>query len=186
MKKDLLKSLHPVVKTNDVNKNKAIKLWKEFINNIDIEETNRWSQEQVDDGLDVYFYEYPYNPTRRDMAVIASLLAWLPSNCGRSFLSECEKMSKILDSKDKGYVCAWAIENNRVTYMNHGYTCLEYLLSPIEEHDSVFRGLKCTPNYFISIHDMECANYFVKWLASQDGQMFLDQFNDTVVKFRYG
>lgn len=164
---ELLSNLRPVTITDDPVRKNIINLWNGYITSYDIGEYNH-----SNDGLEIYFKNYPYMPEARDIVVIASLLAWLPSNAGISFLHECNQLTAKHNSRELGYTFAWAKENKRLHYMSNGYTTLEYLLTPIEYYD-VHRGLICAPNRFITIYDIEAANYFINWLASADGQYFL-------------
>ena len=176
----LFLNLSPIIETVEIKKLLTIELWKNFILDIDVSIINNTSGRQYRDGLDFYFTSYPYYlPNQRDMAVIASILVWLPSNCGKAFLADCEKFSKLHKCKERGYRNAWAEENARKVGFNNGLTCLEYLLTPIKYHD-MYNGLNCDTSQFISVRDLECANYFMYWLSTTDGQSFLKVINDSV------
>lgn len=164
-----LKPLNPCVEPLRVM---MLEQFKSFMLDYDIEHLNNGSFKQYSNGMEFFFRYYRLNAEHREIVVIASVLSWLASNCGRSFLHEAEKLAAQFNRR-KGYIYAWADENQRMAGTNNGFTLLEHLLTPYEYHD-FNHGLSCAINTFVSVNDLEIANCLIHWLAEGDGQVYLD------------
>lgn len=171
---ELLEALKPINPVTEPQRLMMIEQFQKFMLEYDIEKLNETSFQQYEDGLDYFFHTFKLMPTEREMQVIATVLAWLNSNCGRSFLYEAESMSRLFKNyRYKGYVCAWAYEDKRQIGSNHGFTLLEHLLTP-SEHRDLHRGLLCNINQFVSVNDHEIVKCLIQWLSTGDGQSYLD------------
>lgn len=114
-------------------------------------------------------WDYPHPVGQREATVCASLICWLGTNCGLSFLQEARRLAAMIRSPEKAYLSAWAIENFRVRHVNMGYRTLEHCLSPREEAGT-FGYVKPIE---LSAADYETAEHLARWLGSVDGQRFL-------------
>lgn len=170
---ELLNHLIPIVPTQDNRNIAMIESFKKFFIEYDMDRLNDCSLSYFNDYTEYFFNNFPYQPNERHLNVIGAFLGWLGSNCGRAFINEANRLGILVQSAHKGYVYAWAAENQRLTGINSGITVLEYLLTPLEHHDAQL-GLRTYCNQFVTSHDIETVNYFVHWLATAHGQAFLE------------
>lgn len=178
---ELLKHLIPIVPTQENRNIAMIENFKRFFIEYDMDRLNDCSLSYFNDYSEFFFNSFPYRPNERHLNVIGSFVGWLGSNCGRAFISEAKRLGSVVQSTHKGYIYAWAAENQRLTGINSGITVLEYLLTPLEHHDPQL-GLKTHCNQFVTSHDIETINFLVHWLATAHGQDFLGPAFDEVSK----
>lgn len=178
---ELLEFLTPVVPTND-NRNLAmIELFKKFFIQYDMDHLNDAAVTYFNDYASFFFHNFPYIPNERHLNVMGAFIGWLGSNCGRGFLMEAKRLGVMAESTHKGFIYAWAAENQRLHGINDGYTVLEYLLTPLEHHDPN-HGLNSQFNQFVTSHDIETVNYLVHWLATAHGQSFINPAFEAISK----
>jgi hypothetical protein len=107
---------------------------------------------------------HPFQLTERSATVAASLVCWLGTNMGRCFLEEAAKLAKRHTCSQEAYLMAWAAQNARRSFCNHGRRALESCLISDAEPNLV---------PVLSADDYEVAEHLVMWLGSKDGQKFL-------------
>ncbi len=178
---ELLDELKPIVPTTENRHLAMIEHFKNFFLSYDMVQLNDYSLHYFHDYADYYFSSFPYPVVARHLQVMGSFIGWLGSNCGRVFLNEAKRLGELNQSLHKGYIYAWASENERITGVNDGTTVLEYLLTPAEKHDTEY-GLNCPCNHFVSSHDIETVNHLIHWLATSHGQSFLTPAYEHVSK----
>ncbi|MGY3581390.1 hypothetical protein ACVIGB_000540 [Bradyrhizobium sp. USDA 4341] len=101
----------------------------------------------------------PWEPISADAAAATSLISWLGTNCGRSFLDGATRRAKQHPELEKcdAYVLAWANENRRVPGWNHHRRTLDAIL----------------PADHINLRSVEIIEITVRWLGSSDGQRLI-------------
>jgi hypothetical protein len=131
---------------------------------------------QRDDGSDDYAIEgvltvFPRVIEQRHATVLASVVCWLGTNCGHSFLEQAKTISaKLHERTEEQYVIAWAIENLRRGYINSGDRAIEAILA------TEYRGWRCVRPE-LSADDLEVVELLMHWLGSRSGQDFLQNCN---------
>lgn len=173
----LLKHLKPIVPTTEARRLLPIALFEQFLRGVDdyIDELNKTEMYEASNGIEWFFDNMPYVVTERDFHVIASLLSWLGSNCGRCFVQEAFQYEDKLESLEKGFLLSWADWNKRKSWMNNGCTLIEHLLTP-PEHLNSHQEITCVANRHVTIHDVEIINYMTLWFATNDGVEYLKKF----------
>lgn len=179
----LLEDLKPISNNTEKSKWIMIDKWKAYIENFDMKKYNLSAFHQRNDGLEVYFLDFPYTPNTRTMHVIASFLLWLGSNIGQAFLSDVECAFKHLKSKRKAFISTWALENDRLPGMNHGFRITEWILTPVEFHHQNL-GMTCHANKHVTIEDLETIDHLIHWLASSNGQNYLESTKEDYKRAR--
>lgn len=112
-------------------------------------------------------WDLPENITDRHSQVSASLIRWLGTNNGRSFLEEADSMSILMRSRENGYVAAWALHNRRRISTDYGWRTDEAVLSP-----SALNGEK-VERPVLSYSDAETIETLVGWLGTEKGEEFV-------------
>lgn len=114
----------------------------------------------------------PMQIEQRHATAAASFVCWLGTNCGRSFLMLGKRAAEGQRplNKVKAWLGEWAWENARVRGVNHGTRTVEHCLAPADHMGS--GGLSCIPD--LSVTDYEVIDHVVMWLASLDGERFIE------------
>jgi len=112
-------------------------------------------------------WDVPGHLNDRHSQVSASLIRWLGTNNGRAFLEEAENMSILMRSREKGFVAAWALCNQRRLSTCYGWRTVEAILSPVVLNDAnVDRPT-------LSFEDAETIDTLMGWLGSEKGEEFV-------------
>ena len=110
-------------------------------------------------------------PNARDARVATSLVCWLGTNVGTTFLEKADRLADAfaVDSltashqRANGYVAAWALENERHHLMNSSLTIRECLLSETLQEP----GRRC------GWRGAETMELTLRWLGGEAGQAFI-------------
>jgi hypothetical protein len=102
----------------------------------------------------------PWEPIAADSAAASSLVCWLGTNCGRSFLDGASRRAKQHSDLERSdaYLLAWANENRRMPGWNRHRRTLDAIL----------------PASCITVRAVEIIEITVRWLGSPDGQRLID------------
>lgn len=138
--------------------------------------------------LQTMFNEHRWPAEQLEATVAASVLCWLGTNCGQSFLNEAKQLADTLSGLDAAdaYLMRWATENARRNYINRGIRVLESLLTPAAQLQD------CEGGYFLVARQVEApsgrayeaAEHVIRWLATEHGQQFLAKSNERVYQAR--
>lgn len=123
--------------------------------------------------FNVVLSSLPTEPTQRHASILASVVTWLGTNCGRSVIEEAERHDPpggLLT--DYRYLHAWWHDNHRRIGINEGIRTIEHLLST--GHPSPLPGL--------SAEDLEVVDHLMCWLGTKHGQIFLRVAKKRVVE----
>lgn len=76
---------------------------------------------------------------QRAASVAASFMTFMGCNCGRAFTDEAERLatSRVFPSRERAFIAAWAIENQRIYHVNRGLRTSEFMLAaehPLEHN----------------------------------------------------
>lgn len=142
------------------------------------------SSEEEDDveGLNSYFVDIIFCLrgsfeevfSQRNATLLASVVTWLGTNCGRSFLHEAEKYKPQFGTLS--YVVRWSIDNLRLYGLDYNLTILEHVMCDL---DTIFRiqqqrYVRESDNIPVfSGMDIEAVNASMLWLGHSNGQQFL-------------
>lgn len=120
----------------------------------------------ADDPREINFADvmqnFGYQIEPRHAKIVASIVCWFGTNCGTAFLRESEVFGSGLPSRmfHHRYVLNWTLENMRYSYLNRANRIIELCTNgtdPIE----------------LTISDFEAVECLMRWLSTDDGQMFL-------------
>lgn len=128
--------------------------------------------------VDVFFienesYDYPIlkafqygYPSTRDTQVATSVIAFLGTGLGRTFLENAEKLTKIFEAElpfkeETAYLAAWALENDPYSPRQ------SYPIGTYSYRDSLMGNEKLTMR---DSYAMDCV---MRWLGTKEGQKFL-------------
>lgn len=119
-----------------------------------------------------------YVPDERDTRNVTSLIRWLGSNVGQSFLDEARQMAirmNARDDKDRGlaYLAIWAAKNTESTRVG---SIREMLTAPLKD---VFGEAACN-------RDFEMLERTVKWLGTRQGQKFIYRCEEEIRNIHAG
>jgi hypothetical protein len=103
---------------------------------------------------------------QRHATVAASMICWLGTNLGYSFLGTAKLLAKSQTFKRDSYLMAWSVQNSRKVWFNGGVRTLEYCLTP--------DGVKPGNGPDLTAADLEVADNVALWLGAQDGQEFVE------------
>lgn len=132
------------------------------------EAPNKWLSEIL--------HKVPEPLCQRHADAAASLICWLGTNCGLSFIDQAKR----IEAKLPGYGSvqawrfAWASKNCRSPGCNHGFRTIEFLLAPEDHYGNngmYGYGLLRAPE--LSVIDYEVMDCVVEWLAMGEGREFI-------------
>lgn len=107
-------------------------------------------------------HDLPVRATQRHATIMASLVCWFGTNCGRAFIHEARRAAEADTHVERAWLGAWAWENVRQSGINGGVRILEAVMAP------TWPG----PLPELSVEDYEVADCLVRWLATH-GRAFL-------------
>lgn len=115
--------------------------------------------------------------SQRDATVAASLLCWLGTNVGQSYLRAAEDLARAMPHrpKEEAYLARWAIENRRCHWINNGVRTVEFLLMSQEQVVGVNAGwqhVRPWPSEIVevTVRDLEVADAVAAWLGTAEGR----------------
>jgi hypothetical protein len=123
--------------------------------------------------LGIVLMGYPYPIGQREAAVAASMICWLGTNIGQSFLTLGMEIRDRTSCGNYAYIAAWGVRNARV--FGHGSNArqIEFLVRTHEEmEDKVFSE--------VSIRDLEVLDQVALWLGTDGGQNFLKSCEEEI------
>lgn len=122
-------------------------------------------------------FRHCYWPWSQAMATAAaSLITWLGTNCGHGFLHECRRMAAEMRDAERAYLCAWALENQRLRYINHGLRTIEYLMArqhPIVNGRFFGQVVDWERVPTVTLEEIDAMESVVCWLATPQGEAFV-------------
>jgi len=121
-------------------------------------------------------WDVPGQLTERHAQVGASLIRWLGTNNGRAFLEQADDMSILLRSRERGYVAAWALQNERRLSTCYGWRTIEAVLSPNPLDD------KRVERPLLSFDDAETIENLIGWLGTGKGEDFVVQCRKEITR----
>jgi hypothetical protein len=109
---------------------------------------------------------YPYGIDQRVASVLASLICWLGTNVGKSFLDTGRQIRENVPLIRFPYLAAWGECNARIFGMNSRARQIEFLTRTQDDMDrDVFQE--------VSVKDLEALEQLCMWLGSNDGLEFV-------------
>ena len=112
--------------------------------------------------------------TQRSASVAATFVKWLGTACGASFLLDCERLAAQHPGSGHGYLMAWAVENERKSWLNSGFRAIEHILAlPENRTTGALSTLRTAPA--LSVDDYEVIEAVVFWLSGTEGLEFVAQ-----------
>ncbi len=112
---------------------------------------------------------------QRAASVAASFMVFMGCNGGNSFTQQAlrYRSSGVFCSAESAFLAAWAIENRRIYWINHGLRAIEFLLSrdyPIDQgHFKDRVDWKKVPA--ISMDDVDIVESMVAWWSTKTAEL---------------
>ena len=123
--------------------------------------------------LDVVLRGCPFPATQREATVLASVVSWLGTNCGREMLRAAkDSESARLWRAHETYLAVWALENVRSNGIRGGCGGLRTIEHILGEAIETSRG-RTVVRPTLSVNDFEAVDHLMLWLGQHDGQGFL-------------
>lgn len=111
---------------------------------------------------------YPYNIDQRAASVLASMICWLGTQVGKSFLDLANQIRINVPMVRFPYLAAWGECNARIFGMNSRARQIEFLTRTQADLDKdVFQE--------VSVKDLEALEQLCMWLGKDDGLAFIAQ-----------
>lgn len=107
--------------------------------------------------------------TQRAASVAVTFIKWLGTNCGAAFIETANRFQGEYPGGDHGYRMAWAVENERKSWMNSGFRAIEHILSA--DTDTLNGQTVWRPD--LSVSDYEVVENVACWLSSTEGREFV-------------
>lgn len=120
-----------------------------------------------------------YRPaiTQHEATVVASLITWLGTDCGRVFLHEADWLAKANSTvtRSMAYLQEWAVANVRAQGVNNSVRTLEFCLTPASAWKASTGETLSRPTEYVELtaNDLEAADCVAVWLGGPHGQEFL-------------
>jgi hypothetical protein len=137
------------------------------------------AQSDESDDFRAIFHNANRELTQGMATAAASLITWLGTNCGQSFLFTAKRRAEEAPrgwGETTAWLAQWAIENERVIYINHGLRTIEFLMAPIYPirasggfGDRV--DWKLVPE--VTMEQIDAVECVVRWLSTSQGQTFV-------------
>jgi hypothetical protein len=140
-------------------------LWRDLM----AKEPNGWVESRANYMLAVVLRWRDEEVTQRAASVAATFIKWLGVNCGACFLDSCAKTSAEHPGSDRGYVMAWAYENQRKSWLNGGFRTIEHILAT----DDLRRDAQLIQRPDLTADDYEVVEAVVCWLSEPAGIEFV-------------
>jgi hypothetical protein len=112
----------------------------------------------------------------RSARVAASLITWIGSNAGASFIEMAKARIEDFSFAEPAYLATWALVNRRQAHVNSGVRAIEIILSPenlFESANSHYWAQKRASNLAISLADIDVIESMVSWLSTSHGDAFV-------------
>lgn len=109
---------------------------------------------------------YPYEIKQREASVAASMICWLGTQVGKSFLLLAEEIREKTSCAHYSYVAAWGVRNARVFGHNSNARQIDFLTRTQAEMEANF-----FPETFVK--DLEVLDQVCLWLGTEDGRAFI-------------
>jgi hypothetical protein len=142
-----------------------LKLWQEFV------------EARPDDFTDI-FRDIPSEIDQRIASVAASFMTFMGCNGGASFTYRAQRLgeSGAFSYPNEAFLAAWALENRRTHFINHGLRMSEYMLATEYPID---RGpFRHSPNEErvpeISQRDNDVLECMVAWWSTEPARRMRD------------
>lgn len=109
---------------------------------------------------------YPYQIDQRVASVLASLICWLGTNVGKSFLDTGKRIRENVPLIRFPYLAAWGECNARIFGMNSRARQIEFLTrTQADMEKDVFQE--------VSVKDLEALEQLCMWLGMDEGLAFV-------------
>jgi hypothetical protein len=109
---------------------------------------------------------YPYKIDQRVASVVASMICWLGTNVGNSFLIKGGEIRDKVSSFRFPYLAAWGECNARIFGMNSRARQIEFLTrTHADMEKDIFQE--------VSVTDLEALEQLCMWLGTDEGQTFI-------------
>jgi hypothetical protein len=126
----------------------------------------------------------PHGINQREATVATTLIVWLGTACGQGFINSGRRYAERLGcSLEQGYYHAWAAQNVRASWVNHGYRLIELLLAPAHspmrrprgsfQPELPFACASTVPQ--LTTVDHEVCEHVAAWLGTPLGQAFVTE-----------
>lgn len=124
---------------------------------------------ETDTAIDAVLRGYPHKATQREASVLASVTAWLGTDCGRALLRQAEENAAARHCTiHDAYLVAWSLENAR-RRRSDGLRMIEHILN--EATETASGGAMRHPS--LSASDFEVVEHLMLWLGEREGRAFL-------------
>jgi hypothetical protein len=118
---------------------------------------------------------YPYVVDQRAASVLASMVCWLGTNVGKSFLLLAAEFRDNTTCRFDAYLAAWGVQNARKIGLNSCARQLEFLTRTQEDlNNGIFKD--------VSIRDLEAVEQLCIWLGGDEGQSFLNGCEEEIAR----
>lgn len=142
--------------------------WEELMNRDDGEYPSSINLHRI-------LYPMPVKLDQRHATVAASMICWLGTNVGLSFLRAAQRL------EDAGFrnsfVSAWAVENRRIYSVNNNVRTAEHLLATEDHYGTRWPwgdyAIIRLPE--LSADDYEVLEHVAHWLGTDDGKRFCEE-----------
>jgi hypothetical protein len=116
---------------------------------------------------------YPYEINQRVASVLASLICWLGTNVGKSFLDTGRQIRENVPLIRFPYLAAWGECNARIFGMNSRARQIEFLTRTQDDMDrDVFQE--------VSVKDLEALDQLCIWLGREEGKLFISSCEEEI------
>jgi len=127
-------------------------------------------------------------PTNQRVA--ASIIQWLGTSCGNSFLLEAQDYLGSGDPKllPEAFTLCWQQVNSPEKHINFGYGALQWIMDEHDPQDEFLFAQRLNnpgnPTLIspLTKRDYRIAEVIVRWLGTQDGQDFIKLCESTIKK----
>lgn len=126
-----------------------------------------------DDFEAIFSHRISHRFAQRSASVAASFVMWLGTNAGACLIRSGNDLATKGLSRTYAYVAAWAIDNQRIRWINSGLRSVQYVLAaeyPIEGagHEVLWSKVPV-----VTLEDLDVIDALMEWLATSQGQTFL-------------
>jgi hypothetical protein len=127
--------------------------------------------------LEYVLFNYPAAVDQRAASVAASLICWLGTNAGQSFLGLGRSIHENTYCKHEAYVAAWGAHNLRRYAHNSNARSIEFLVRTTEE-----QAADVFPE--VSSYDLEVLDQVALWLGCEEGQAFVQTCETEISRWK--
>jgi hypothetical protein len=109
---------------------------------------------------------YPYEIDQRVASVLASMVCWLGTQVGKSFLMLGDEIREKTSCAHYAHLAAWGVKNARIFGMNSRARQIEFLTrTQADMERDIFPE--------VSVKDLEALEQLCLWLGTDDGREFV-------------